>query len=321
MKFIGILITLVFSLVSGALHAQAFPTKPVRFMVGFGAGGSSDTLARLVAQKLTESWGQTVIVENRPGAGGTIATDMVAKAAPDGYMLAVGDIGPNAIAGSLYPQLPYDPLKDFTHITRLVTFPLVLVVPAASSLTSMKDLLDQARAKPGALRYSSAGVGTSPHVFLEMINAMAKIQNIPIHYKGGAPAMAGLLSGDVEFTMFSVSTARAQFQAGKVKIIGITSASPIAALPGVPPIGNTVPGFEALTFHGLHGPSKMPRALVDKINQDAIRAMNRPDTKERLDTLAMDNATGTPEEFTEFIRKQIELWTPIVRNANIRGDS
>lgn len=305
---------------SGTSHSQEYPNKLVRIVVGFGPGGSIDILARLISQKLSETWGQTVIIENRPGAGGTIGADLVAKAQPDGYTLLVGDIGANAVAGSLYPQLPYDPYRDFAHVTLLVVFPLVIVVPSAAPMSSVKALIDQAKAKPGAIKYSTAGAGSSPHLFLEMMSAMAGIKTEPIHYKGAVPALTGLLTGDVDYTAMSVSTASVQIAAGKVRPIAVTSTRPTTRLPNVPPVASAVPGYEALTFHGFHAPLKTPRPIVTKLNEDVIKAMQRPDVKERLDALGIDIATNSPEEFTAFLKKQIDLWTPIVRNANIRAD-
>src|SRR5207248_2105590 len=192
---------------------------------GFPPGGSVDTIARMLAQKLAELWKQPVVVENRLGAGGTIAAEFVAKAPPDGYTLLVGDISTNAIDGSLYPDLRYDPVKDFSHITPLVNIPLVVVVPTASPITSVQDLISRAKARPGMLRYSTAGVGTSPHVFLEMMSQMADIKTEAIHYKGTGPAIAALLSGDVDYTASSVSSALAQLNGGRVRLIAVTSAA------------------------------------------------------------------------------------------------
>jgi tripartite-type tricarboxylate transporter receptor subunit TctC len=238
MPFTWLVFSLLAAVAPAAANGQEFPTKPVRIVSAFSAGGSADTVARVLAQRLSELWGQPVIVENRLGAGGTIGADFVAKAPPDGYTLLLGDISTNAIAGSLYANLPYDPIKDFVQVTRLVTFPLVVVVPAASSIITMNDLIARAKAKPGALRYGSAGVGTSPHIFMEMLNQKAGISTEAIQYKGSAPAMTGLLAGDVEYSATSVSTARAFLQAGKLRAIGITSPSALPALPEVPPISS-----------------------------------------------------------------------------------
>ncbi len=303
------------------LHAQDYPVKPVRFVVGFAAGGASDTLARIVAKKLTDSWGQNVVVDNRTGAGGTIGADMVVRALPDGYTIFVGDFGPNVLAGSLYAKLSYAPLAGFAHVTQMVSFPLVLLVPAASPLAGVKDLIEQAKSKSGGLVYSSSGVGTSPHMFIELINLMAKVTTTPIHYKGGAPALVGLVSGEGDFSMVSVSTALAQLAAGKIRAIGVTSAKPVARLPNVPPIGDTLAGYDAVSFYGLHAPPQTPPALVAKLQQEVAKVMQRADVKERFDSLGMDVvASNTPREFTTFMKNQIELWTGVAKAANVRAE-
>ena len=306
---------------AATLHAQDYPVKPVRFVVGFAAGGASDTLARIVAQNLTESWGQNVIVDNRTGAGGTIGADMVVKAQPDGYTIFVGDFGPNVLAGSLYAKLPYDPFAGFAHVTQMVSFPLVLLVPAASSFASVRDLIDQAKAKQGGLRYSSSGVGTSPHMFIELINLMANVTTTPIHYKGGAPALIGLVAGEGDFSMVSVSTALAQLSAGKIRAIGVTSAKPVSRLSNVPPIGNTLAGYDAVSFYGLHAPAQMPPQFVAKLQQEVAKVMRRPEVKERFDGLGMDVVpANTPLEFTAFMRRQIDMWTKVAKAANVRAE-
>lgn len=322
MKAFAWLYALCVALASNGAFAQAqdYPNKPVRIIVGFAAGGSVDLVGRILAQKLSEAWGQPVVVENRTGAGGTIGADHVAKAAPDGYTLLLGDISNTAVAPSLVAQLPYDPLKDFVHVTRLVTFPLVVVAPSSSSITSLADLLAHAKANPGKLRYSTGGIGTSPHIFLEMMNQMAGVKTEAIHYKGSAPAIAGLLSGDVEFSASSVATARGQIEAGKARPIAVTSAQPIPRLPNVPPIGSQVPGYEALTFHGLHAPAKTPQAIVAKIQRDAARAMQRPEVKEQLEASSIDVSVTSTEEFTKYLANQIELWANVSRTAKIRAE-
>ncbi len=320
-RFLIAISALTVALVASSTIAQEYPARPVRFVVGFAAGGASDTVARIVGQKLAESWGQNVVVDNRTGAGGTIGADMVVKAQPDGYTIFVGDFGPSVLAGSLYAKLPYDPFASFAHVTRMVTFPLVLLVPAASSLNSVKDLIAQAKAKPGALRYSSSGIGTSPHLFLEMINMTANVSTTPIHYKGGAPALIGLIAGEGDYSMVSVSTALAQLSAGKVRAIGVTSAKPVSRLPNVPPIGATLPGYDAVAFYGLHAPAQTPAAIVAKLHQDVGKVLVRAEVKERLDGLGMEVASSaSPQEFTAYMRKQIDTWSAVAKAANVRAE-
>ncbi len=303
-----------------APHAQDYPTRPVRFVVGYPAGGSNDTVARIVGQKLGESWGQNVVVDNRAGAGGTIAADQVVRAQPDGYTLFVGDFGPNVVAGALYAKLPYDPANDFAHVTQIVSFPLVLLVPTAFPATGAKELIESAKARPGVIKYSSSGVGSSPHLFLEKMNLMAQISTVVVHYKGGAPALVGLIAAEVDYSMVSVSTALPHIGAGKIRALAVTSAQANPRLPNVPPLASVLPGYEAISLHGLHAPAKTPRRIVVKLQQDVAAILRRPDVKERFDAIAMDVSGSTPEEFTAFIKKQIEAWTAVAKAANVRAD-
>jgi tripartite-type tricarboxylate transporter receptor subunit TctC len=304
-----------------AAHAQQnYPSKPVRFVLGLPPGGSTDVIARTVAQRLAEQWRQNVIVDNRVGAGGTIGADLVVKAPPDGYTYFVGGFGPNAIAPGLYPKLPYDPYTDFTHITLMVTLPLVMLVPASSPLAGVKELIETARAKPGMLRYGSIGVGSSPHVFIELMNLKAGTSTVHIPYKGAIAALTGLIQSEVDYAMTSISTAQTQLPSGRVRAIAVTSATPSSRLPGVPPIASVLPGYEGLEFHGLHGPAKMPPQIVAKVQQDVATVLHRPDVKDRLDALAMDIRASSSAEAAAFIKKQIEIWTAVARKANVRAD-
>ncbi len=195
--------------------AQAYPQRAMRLVVPFALGGSSDTLSRIIGQRLTESLGQAVVVDNRPAAGGTVGSDLVAKAQPDGYTMLLGSISNMAIAPTLYTKLPFDPLNDFAHVGLWVTFPLAMIVPAASPITNLKGFIEHARAKPGALRFSAQGIGTSSHIFAEWMNSLAKIKVVIVPYKGGGPALTGLMAGEVDYSMVAVSTALAQVQTGQ----------------------------------------------------------------------------------------------------------
>ena len=299
---------------------QDYPVRPVRVVLGLAPGGSTDVVARTVAAKLAEIWGQNVLVDNRVGAGGTIGADIVVKAPPDGYTLFVGGFGPSVMAPILYTKLPYDPYASFTHITLMVTLPLALLVPAKSPIANVKDLIDTAKAKPGTLRYGSIGVGSSPHVFIELMNLRAGTSTVHVPYKGAIAALTGAIGGEVDYVMSSISTAQTQLPSGRVRAIGVTSATPTSRLPGVPPIASAIPGYEGLEFHGLHGPAKMPPQLVAKIQKDVATVLQRPDVKERLDNLAMDIRATSSAEASAFIRKQIDTWTDVARKANVRAD-
>jgi tripartite-type tricarboxylate transporter receptor subunit TctC len=277
-------------------------------------------IARLVAQKLSEMWGQNVLVDNRVGAGGTIGADLVVKAQPDGYTLFVGGFGPNAIAPGLYSKLPYDPYKDFTHVTLMVTLPLVMIVSASSPATGLKELIERAKAKPGALRYSSIGVGSSPHVFIELINMRAGISTVHVPYKGAPAALTAVIASEVDYSMTSISTALTQLGAGKIRAIAVTSANPTPRLPGVPPVASVLPDYEGLEFHTLQAPANTPKQIVTKLQHDVAIVLHMPDVKQRLDVLAMDVQASTPEQCAAFIKQQIDTWTAVARKANVRAD-
>jgi tripartite-type tricarboxylate transporter receptor subunit TctC len=300
--------------------AQQYPSRAIRLVVPGAPGGSTDTLARIVGQRLAETVGQPVIIDNRPAAGGTTGSDLVAKANPDGYTLLIGSIATMVIAKSLYARLPYDPMRDFEHIGLWVTFPLALVVNASSPVTGLKALIEQAKARPGTLKHGAQGLGTSSHIFNERMSRMAGITVVNVPYKGGAPALTGVLVGEVDYAMVAVSTALVQVGAGKVRALGVTSAQPTASLPNVPSIASVVPGFEGLNFHGLHAPAKMPKALVVKINEETTKILLRPDVQEKLHGFAMDIVANRPEEYRAFIKAQIEQWTPLVKASGARVD-
>ena len=319
MKILTLFALALFSVVAAASDAQ-YPARPVRFIGGTAPGGTTDTIARIVAQGLAANWGQNVVVDNRPGAGSTLGADMVAKAQPDGYTIFVGGFGPNVMAGSLYAKLPYSPANDFVHVTLMVTFPNVLVVPASSPATGIRELIEQARAKPGALTYGSSGVGGSTHVFLELINMRARINTVHVPYKGGAPAITGMLAGEVDYAAPGISTALGLLAAGRIRALAVTSAGANPRLPGVPPLASVLPGYDALEFHGLHAPANTPRHIVVKLQQEVARALRRPEAKERLEAVAMDVVAGTPAEYDAFIRKQIDTWAAVAKSANVRAD-
>jgi len=305
---------------AGFAHAQSYPNQPIRLIVPWPPGGGVDTTGRMIAQPLSQRLGQAIVVDNRAGAGGTIAADQVVRAQPDGYTLFVGDFGPNVVAGGLYAKLPYDPANDFAHVTQIVSFPLVLLVPAASPAAGAKDLIESAKAKPGMIRYSSSGVGSSPHLFIEKMNLMAHVNTVAVHYKGGAPALVGLVAAEVDYTMVSVSTALAQIGAGKIRALAVTSASANPRLPSVPPLSSVLPGYEAISLHGLHAPARTPKRIVARLYQEVGKVLRRPEVKDRFDGLAMDIAGSSPEEFTAFLRRQIETWTAVAKAANVHAE-
>ena len=301
-----------------SVNAQAYPTRTLRIVVGFAPGGSADVLSRIMGQRLAEAFGQQVIIENRPAAGGTVATDIVAKAQPDGHTMLLGSVGTMVFAPAMYSNLPYDVLRDFEHVGLWVTFPLALVVPAASPAANLNALIEQARAKPGMLRYGSQGIGASAHIFAEMMNSMARIKVVHVPYKGGAPALTGVLVGEVDYGMMAVATALTQVGTGKIRVLGVTSEKPSAMLPGVPAIGSAVPGYHALNWHGLEVPAKTPKAVVTRLYQEAAKILRRPDMLERLNALSMEVNIMPPEDYRAFIRAEIARWGPIIKSSGAR---
>jgi tripartite-type tricarboxylate transporter receptor subunit TctC len=314
------LAALVAALVAAPSFAQQYPTRPVRIVVGFAPGGSADTLSRIMGQRLAEALNQSVIIDNRPAAGGTVATDIVAKAQPDGHTLLLGSVGTMVFAPGTYSKLPYDVMRDFEHIALWVTFPLALVVPASSPATNLKMLVEQARAKPGTLRYGSQGIGASAHIFTEMMNHMAGLKVVHVPYKGGAPALTGVLVGEVDYSMMAVSTALGQVGTGKIRALGVTSATPSARLPGVPPIASVVPGYEALNWHGVHTAAKTPKAIVDRLHAESVKILHRADVQEKLKSLSMDVKLMAPAEYRAYIKAETARWVPIIKASGAKVD-
>jgi tripartite-type tricarboxylate transporter receptor subunit TctC len=316
----GVFATAIASPAAAQRTGEAYPVRPLRIIVPFAPGGSADLLTRIMGQHMTESLGQPVITDNRPAAGGIAGTDLVAKAAPDGHTLLMGTIAGMVIAPALFAKVPYDPLNDFAHVSLWVTFPLVMIVPAGSTIKDLKGFIAEARAKPGALRFGAQGLGSSSHIFAEWMNSQAGVKVSIVPYKGGGPALTGLLSGEVDYSMIAVSTAKAQVATGKVRALGVTSAKATPNMPGVPPIASVLPGYDALNFHGLHAPLKTPAAVVARLNSESSRILKRADVVERLNGFAMDIVAGTPEQYRAFIKTQITQWAPVVKASGAKVD-
>ncbi len=297
-----------------------FPTKPIRIVVGFTPGGGPDITARLVAQKLTEAWKHQVVVDNRPGAGGTIAANTVAKANPDGYtLLSVSSA--HAVAPAIYDKLPYDTQKDLAGITATATSKYLLVVSPGAAIRSVRDLLSAARAKPGQLNFSSAGVGSGSHFTAELFRSMAGISVVHVPFKGIPEALAETMSGRVQFFMSPIANAVNLVKEGKLAALGVTSARRDPLVPEVPTIAEAgVPGFESELWFGLLTSSKTPRALVAKLNGEITRILGEPDVKNRWTPLGLEPIPCAPEEFDRRIAREIVVFTKLARAGNIRAD-
>ncbi len=301
--------------------AQAYPNKPVRLVVPFSAGGSMDILARMIGQKLSEAYGQTVVVDNRTGAGGNIGTELVARAAPDGYTLLAAGIGTLAINPSLFSRLPYDPIKDFDAIMLTAKMPNLLAVSPSLPVKSVTALIALARAKPGVLNYGSAGSGSNPHILAEYFKLATKtdIQNIP--YKGVPSALTDLMSGQLSLMFATAPSVYPQAKAGRVRALAVTSAKRLPQLPDMPTLIEAgVPDYEATQWNGLLAPATTPKVIVAQLNADIAKVLLRPDLRERLTADMVEPVASTSAEFQAFIRSEIVRWAPVVKASGMRPD-
>ena len=311
------------ALAIAAPHAlcQSFPTKPVRVIVGFAPGGNVDIPARIVASKLGELWGTSVVVDNRPGAGGSLAAGIVAKAPADGHTLLICNIASHGINPAVYRKLPYDPLKEFTPISQIGTAPNVLVVHPSVQAKTVSELVAYAKANPGKLSIASAGVGTSQHLSIELLKSMTGADIVHVPYKGGAPALSDVIGGQVPGMIAGLPTAIASIRSGKVRALGVTSAMRSPQAPEVPTIAESgVPGFEVTSWHGLCAPAGLPKPLLAKLNADLFQVLSTPETKQRLAEQGVDVAPTTPEQYESQIRSEIAKWAKVVKEAGIAAE-
>jgi len=316
----GKLIALALVMAAGAAAAQTYPTKAVRLVVPFLAGGSTDIVGRTVAQKLSEMWGQQAFVDNRPGGGTTIGTEMVAKAAPDGYTLLVTP-APFTINPSLLTKLPYDALTDFTPITLINTTPLVMVVNPGVPAKNVKELIALAKAKPGKLNFGSSGTGGSNHLAGELFDAMAGVKMVHIPYKGNAGALTDIVGGHLDVVYNGITSAVALIRGGKLRALAVTSLQRSAALPDVPTLNESgLKGFEAVAWNGLSAPAKTPRDVIMKINADVIKIVNSPELKERLKADGSDPVGNSPEQYAAFLRNEIAKWAKVIKFAGVKPE-
>ena len=322
MKMLSIMGAIALALLQPyATQAQSYPNRPIRMVVPFPPGGPNDVIGRLLAQKISEPLGQQVVLDNRGGAGGIIGTDIVAKAAPDGYTILFSGTASLSINPSLYLKLPYDPLKDFSHITLVGTAPSILVMHPAVPVKTIKDLIDLAKAKPGKLNFASAGIGTPPHLAGEMFNSMTGVQMVHVPYKGGGPALTDLIAGQVEMYFAGISTALPLIKDGKLRAIAVTSARRTAIMPEMPTIAESgLPGFEIGNWYAIVAPAGTPRPIVMRLNSELNKALAMADVKKRFLDLAADPIGSTPEELAAYNKSEIEKWAKLIKLAGIKPE-
>ena len=301
--------------------AQGYPTKPVRWIVPYSAGGSADTRARQIAQELTKLWGQPIIIENKPGAGAVPGTDFIAKAVPDGYTIGMGNLAPLAVNPTLFTSLPYDALKDLAPVVLLEKGPLVLMVNPQTPAKTVAELIALAKSKPGTLSFASSGNGGSHHLSGEMFKAMAGIEINHIPYKGGAPAASDLMGGHVSMMFELMYSALPAVKSGKLRALAVTSAQRLPVLPDVPTMAESgLAGYESSNWQGIVVPAATPRSIVAKINADTVKVLNMPEVRDKLTAQGNQVGGGTPEDFGTLIRTETTKWGKVIREAGVRAD-
>ena len=303
-----------------AEKAGAYPTKPIRLIVPLTAGGPTDLLARIIAVPLSDALGQQVIVDNRPGAGGNIGADISAKSPPDGYTLFMGTSGPLSINSTLYPKLPFDPIRDFAPVILTASAPFVVIVNPSVAAHNMKELIALAKAKPGQLNYGSVP-GSASHLSTELFKMMAGVNIVHIPYKGAAPATTDVIAGQIQMSFASTPGSVPVVKSGKVRALGVTSAKRIAKLPDVPTVAESaLPGYEASVWYGVVAPAHTPREIVQRLNTEIAKIVATPSHRERMLAGDFEPTTSTPEQFGAFIRSETAKWGKVVKASGAKAE-
>ena len=316
-----ILAAIAMTFMCGTALAQAYPSRPIRYIVPFAPGGTTDILGRIVAQRLQEAWGQPVLVENRPGAGGAVGAEMTAKSQPDGYTIMGGTISTHAINASVYAKLSYDPIKDFEPVTLLATQPNMLVVHPSVPAANVAELVKLLKANPGKYSYSTSGNGTSAHLSGELFKSMTgtNIQHVP--YKGSPQAIADAVSGQVSMSFDNISTAYPQAKAGKLRAIALTTAQRSGLAPEVPTFAESgLPGYELGSWHGVFAPAGTPKDIIAKLNAEIVRGIQSAETRQRLLALGVDAAGTSVESFAAFVRAEVPKWAKVVKESGAKAE-
>jgi tripartite-type tricarboxylate transporter receptor subunit TctC len=312
---------LVFALLPLAAAAQTYPTKPIRLIVAFPPGGSTDIIARLVAQKLGDRLGQQVVIDNRGGAGGTIGTEIAARAAPDGYTLTMGTTSTHVIAAGVYEKLKYDPLKDFIPLTLVASTPYLLVVNPQVKANTLKEFVALAKSQPGKLNYASAGSGTTTHLAMEMLKTAAGLELVHGPYNGNGPANVATVGGQVQALFGSMPAVLPQAKAGRLRPLAVGTAKRSPALPEVPTVAESgYPGFEVSLWLGFFAPAGTPRAITDRVSGELVKIAQSPEMKEQFERNGAEPATLMPAEFTKLIKSEIEKYVKVIKAAGVKAE-
>jgi tripartite-type tricarboxylate transporter receptor subunit TctC len=300
--------------------AQPYPNKAIKIVVPFAVGGIADTFSRVIGQKLTEAWGQPVVVENKAGAGGNIGADLVAKSPPDGYTLVMGNIGTHAVNPYLVKNMPFDPLKDFAPIAHVLDAEGLLVVNPSVNAKTLPEIISLARSEPGKMSYASGGMGTTSHLAGELFKSMAKVDVVHVPYKGNAPAITDLLGGQTQMIFATMPTVLPQVKAGRLRAIAVIGLERTPALPEVPTVAETLPGFAVSNWIGLFAPAGTPQEIVSKLNAEVQKIMQQPEVQKRLETEGAKFIPTTPESFAAFQKSETAKWSKALHEAGIKAE-
>jgi tripartite-type tricarboxylate transporter receptor subunit TctC len=308
------------ALAQGAF-AQSYPSRPITMVVGFAPGGATDTVARVVAKKLADSLGQNVVVDNKPGAGGVVATQQVARSVPDGYTILLGAVGSLAVSPHLIAKIPYDPLRDLAPITMAVVFSNVLVVNSTLPAKTLAEFVQAAKASPGKIGYGSSGIGGIGHLTGAMLGLTAGIDIVHVPYKGGGPAMQDLLGGQIPAMVATPPSSLPHIKAGKIRALATTGATRAALMPDVPTVAESgYPGFEAINWYAYVAPARTPKDVIARLNRELVQALSAPDVREQLDHHGVEAKPGTPEDLAKYMERELATWGKVVKAANIQAN-
>ena len=320
MKILLSVAIVIASSLNFAVAADNYPDKPIRLVVPFPPGGANDILARTLGPKLTESWGQQILIDNRPGAGGNIGADVVAKAKPDGYTLLLGYTGNLTISPGLYANVPYNTLNDFAPVTNLVNQPIVLLAHPSFPAQSVRELIAYARARPGQLSYGSPGIGTAQHLAGELFKHRAGIDLIHVPYKGAVPSLAELIGGQIPLLVVGLAPAIPQIRSGKVRALAVVGAKRAVVLPDVPTVGETLAGYQVGSWNGVLAPAGTAPAIIARLHNEIVRVLRLDDVRQHLETAGFEIVGSSPEQFAATIRSDLTKWTGVIRVAGIKPE-